>query len=203
MNGLFSPNNLFFRSLSWMVDIIGISFLWLLLSLPVITAVPAAAALYHTCALCVRRGEDGAFGRFLRSFRQNLRQGCVLSVPLVVLGLLLYLGRGVMLAASNQVGGYATAMYGIYDVLLLIPLGVCCWLPPLLGRFEFGTKELCRTALFLTLRHLPTTVLVVALTLVAAVGCLAFVPLLLLLPVTAAILVSLPMERVFRRYQGG
>ena len=55
----------------------------------------------------------------------------------------------------------------------------------------------------MTLRHLPTTVLVVALTLVAAVGCLAFVPLLLLLPVTAAILVSLPMERVFRRYQGG
>ena len=84
MNGLFSPNNLFFRSLSWMVDIIGISFLWLLLSLPVITAVPAAAALYHTCALCVRRGEDGAFGRFLRSFRQNLRQGCILSVPLTV-----------------------------------------------------------------------------------------------------------------------
>ena len=41
------------------------------------------------------------------------------------------------------------------------------------------------------------------LALAAAVGCLAFVPLLLLLPVTAAILVSLPMERVFRRYQGG
>ena len=69
-------------------ELLELSLCWTLCSLPVITAVPAAAALYHTCALCVRRGEDGAFGRFLRSFRQNLRQGCILSVPLVVLGLL-------------------------------------------------------------------------------------------------------------------
>ena len=200
MKGLFSPNNLFFRSLSWMVDIVGISFLWLLLTVPVVTAVPAGAALYHTCALCVRRGEDGAFGRFFRSFRQNLRQGCILSVPVAALGVMLLWGRGVMLAASNQVGGYATVMYGIYDVVLFLPLGICCWMVPLLGRFEFGSRELFRTAMFLTLRHLPATVFTVVVVLGTAVLCLAMVPLLLLLPVGAAVLLSFPMERVFRRY---
>ena len=45
MNGLFSPNNLFFRALSWMVDIVGISLLWAILSLPVVTILPAGAAL--------------------------------------------------------------------------------------------------------------------------------------------------------------
>ena len=101
MNGFFSPNNLFFRSLSWAVDIVGISILWLFLSLPLVTLVPASAALYQTCALCVRRGESGAFSRFLRSFLGNLRQGCLLSLVVVPLGLLLLLGQNVMAAADS------------------------------------------------------------------------------------------------------
>ncbi len=105
MNGFFSPNNLFFRSLSWAVDIVGISILWLFLSLPLVTLVPASAALYQTCALCVRRGESGAFSRFLRSFLGNLRQGCLLSLVVVPLGLLLLLGQNVMAACRRGGGG--------------------------------------------------------------------------------------------------
>lgn len=200
MNGLFSPNNLFFRALSWMVDIVGISLLWAILSLPVVTILPAGAALYHTVALCIRRGEDGAFGRFVRSFLQNLRQGCLLSIPAALLGVALFFGHNIMAGAAGAVGGYATMLYGIYSVALLIPAGVFCWMGPLLGRFAFGSGELCRTAVFLTLRHLPTTVFVVVVTAGAALGCLFFLPMLFILPVTAAIVVSWPMERVFRKY---
>lgn len=200
MNRLFDPHNLLFRSLSWAVDIVGISLLWLFLCLPVVTALPATAALYHTCALCIRRGEEGAFTRFFRSFRQNLRQGCLLSLPLLALGLLLYLGHEVMYAAAGQVGGYATVMYGVYSVAMLLPLGALCWLPALLGRFDFSIPALCRGAAYLTLRHLPTSIFAVAVATVAAVGCLLCVPLVLLLPVAAGIAVSFPMERAFRKY---
>lgn len=200
MNRLFDPNNLLFRALSWAVDIVGISLLWLFLSLPVVTALPAAAALYHTCALCIRRGEEGAFTRFFRSFRQNLRQGCLLTLPLLALGLLLFLGHGVMFAAASQVGGYAAVMYGIYSVAMLLPLGTLCWLPALLGRFEFSAPALCRGAAYLALRHLPTSVFAVAVVMGAAIGCLLCVPLVLLLPVAAGVAVSFPMERAFRRY---
>lgn len=200
MNRLFDPNNLLFRSLSWAVDVVGISLLWLILSLPVITILPATAALYHTCALCIRRGEVGAFGRFFRFFWGNLRQGCLLSLPLAALSALLFLGHGVMYAAAGQVGGYAAVMYGVYCVAMLLPLGVFCWLPALLGRFDFSIPALCRGAAYLTLRHLPATVFAVAVVMGAAVGCLLCVPLVLLLPVGAGIAVSFPMERAFRRY---
>lgn len=200
MNALFNPNNGFFRTLSWLVDVIGISLLWILLCLPVVTILPAAAALYHTAALCVRKWEVGAFTRFLRSFRQNLRQGCLLTVPAAVLGLVLFLGHNVMASAALEIGGYATVLYGVYCVLLLVPLGALCWLGPLLGRFEFSSRELCRTALLLALRHLPATVFAVAVTMAAALACFLCFPLVLLLPVIAAMLISLPMERAFRRY---
>ena len=149
---------------------------------------------------CIRRGEDGAFGRFVRSFLQNLRQGCLLSIPAALLGVALFFGHNIMAGAAGAVGGYATMLYGIYSVALLIPAGVFCWMGPLLGRFAFGSRELCRTAVFLTLRHLPTTVFVVVVTAGAALGCLFFLPMLFILPVTAAIVVSWPMERVFRKY---
>lgn len=203
MNRFFDPNNLFFRALSWAVDIVGISFLWLLLSLPVVTVVPAAAALYQTCALCIRRGETGAFRRFFRSFLGNLRQGCILSVPLVLLGLLLLWGQNVMAAASQVVGGYATALYGVYSVALIFPLGAACWLPPLLGRFDFGLKELCRAAFLFVPAHLPTTVFAVLLAAGTAFACLVCIPLLLALPVLAAMLVAWPMERAFRKHMEG
>lgn len=200
MNSLFNPNNLFFRALSWAVDIVGISFLWLLLSLPLVTLVPASAALYQTCALCVRRGENGAFTRFFRSFLGNLRQGCILSLPLLLLGALLFLGQYVMAAAAGEVGGYATALYGVYSVALFLPLGAACWLSPLLGRFAFRSGELWRTAFLLALGHLPTTVLVVLLTAGGALACFLCVPLALLVPVLLTILLSFPMERVFRKH---
>ena len=63
----------FWHILTMISELLELSLCWTLCSLPVITAVPAAAALYHTCALCVRRGESGAFSRFLRSFSHNLK----------------------------------------------------------------------------------------------------------------------------------
>ena len=57
MNRLFDPQNLLFQALSWMVDLVGISLFWAILCLPVVTIVPATAALYHTAALCLRLEE--------------------------------------------------------------------------------------------------------------------------------------------------
>ena len=200
MNRLFDPQNLLFRSLSWTVDLVGISLFWAILCLPVVTVVPATAALYHTAALCLRQGEKGAFLRFFRSFWGNLRQGCLLSLVLIPLGLILAWGQNVMAAASTYVGGSATAMYGVYSVALALPLGAVCWMIPLLGRFDFKTGELVRTAFILTVGHLPSTVLVILVVCGAAFLCLLFLPGLLLLPAAAGVLVSLPQERVFRKY---
>ena len=185
MNRLFDPQNLLFQALSWMVDLVGISLFWAILCLPVVTIVPATAALYHTAALCLRQGEKGAFLRFFRSFWQNLKQGCLLSVPLVILGALLFWGQ-------NGMGAYSGA--------LVRPRGAVCWMVPLLGRFDFKSGELVRTAFVLTVGHLPTTVLVIALVCGTAFLCLLALPGVLLLPSVAAILASLLQERVFRKY---
>ena len=43
LRGIFDPENGFFRTLSRMVDVVGLSLLWVVLSLPLVTFGPACA----------------------------------------------------------------------------------------------------------------------------------------------------------------
>ena len=82
----------------------------------------------------------------------------------------------------------------------VLPAGVLCWLFPLLGRFEYGVRGLFRTALQLTIAHLPSTVIIVLLTAQSAVFCLNRWWPVVFLPTVAVLLVSLFTERIFQKY---
>lgn len=194
MRRLFDPENVFFSTLSLMVDVVGLSLFWLFLSLPIITAGPAAAALYRS-VVAMRQGDGRTFTHFLRSFRDNWKQGILVTVPCEVAAWLLYQGwRGLFL------GQAASVFQGVYCAVLVLPLGLMCWIFPLMGRFTFKTGQLFRTALQLTVVHLPTTILAVAVTAVGVVLSLKQVLMFAVLPMLVAVVKSLLFERVFRKY---
>ena len=200
MGDFFNPEKGIWAWLSTLVDVCGLSLLWLLLCLPLVTAGPAAAALYYTVVKCVRGRESGAFGYFFRSFRDNLKTG--LKATLIVLP-----AAALLLALHHIVRWYGTRAGGVLYVLymaqyfaLMVPAGVLCWLFPLLGRFDYKVGGLFRTAFQLTLAHLPSTVVIVLLTAQAAALCLTFWWPALFVPAAAMLLVSLFTERVFQKY---
>jgi len=196
----FDPEKGIWAWLSTLVDVVGLSVLWIALCLPVVTIVPATAALYHTVVKCVRRRESGAFGDYLRSFRADLRTGLKAGLIAVPAALLLYFGHNVVRWYGTRVGGVAYVLYVAYYFALTLPAGVLCWLSPLLGRFEYGVKDLFRTAFQLTVAHLPSTVVVVLLTAQSAVFCLERWWPVVFLPAAAMLLVSLFTERIFQKY---
>ena len=198
MENFFNPDKGIWAWLSTLVDICGLSIVWILLCLPVVTAGPATAALYHAVAVCVRPREPGAFGDYFRSFRRNLREGCPASLLCALAAAALAFGYGVMRAnADGSIGG---VMFAAYYAALILPAGVLVWLFPLLGRFEFGLKGLFVTALQLAVRHLPTTFVVVLLTAEAAVFCLNKWWPVLFMPAVTVLLISFFFEKIFVRY---
>ena len=62
---IFNPENLFFRMLARGVDLIGLSLLWVLLCIPIVTAGSATAAMYYTVVKVFRHGRDDAFTTYL------------------------------------------------------------------------------------------------------------------------------------------
>ncbi len=200
LRGIFDPENGFFRTLSRMVDVVGLSLLWVVLSLPLVTFGPACAALYHTVTHCVVR--QGTAPTSPSSAPSGPISGWASPAGLLVLaaGALLLQGYQIMVLAANSVGGGALAMYGCYCAALIVPAGVSCWAFPLLSRFQMGLGHLLVTSFQVTLRHLPQTLLLILLLFVTVWTTVGFFPLAVFTPALNALLASMPAERVIRRY---
>lgn len=198
MSEFFNPEKGVWAWLSTLVDIVGLSILWTFLCLPAVTAGPATAALYYTVVKCVRGRESGAFGYYFRSFRQNFKAGLLAGLIVIPLALLLLGGHFIVRWYGTRLGGWAYALYVAYYFALLLPAGVLCWLFPLLGRFDYGVAGLFRTALQLSIAHLPSTVVVVLLTAQTAAFCIERWWPVTFMPSAAMLLASLFFERIFR-----
>ena len=159
---------------------------------------PASAALYYTVVKCLRQKEKGTFGVFFRAFRDNLKQGAL--VTLICLPVAAALAFGYVVMEANRGSPLGAVMFVAYDVALLIPGGILCWLFPLVGRFRFSLKELFSTAFALCIRHLPSSVVVVLMTVETVMACLRVWALALILPALVALLTSLFFERIFPKY---
>lgn len=88
---IFSPDNWFFRSTGKLVDIVLLSLLWLVMSLPLVTVGPASAALYDTVVKTLRNQEENTpYKRFFRVFRREFKVGAITSLVLLAAGFGLY-----------------------------------------------------------------------------------------------------------------
>ena len=198
---LFNPQNSFWQTVDHLSDLLILSLLWLLCSLPMVTAGAATTALYDTAAHCLRGGEPMPWRRFFHTFRRELP--CAAIVTVVWGALLLVLGSALQMMAAAAGAGTALAWAVLLFclVLMLLPLGAACWMFPLLSRFAFHPVELMLTALRLAVGYLPRTI---ALLVIAGVSVLLVRVLLIpivILPAIAAWLFTLLLEPVFQRYQ--
>ena len=196
---VFDPDNLFWRIMARSVDFVGLSIFWIALCLPIVTIGPATAALYYTVVKVFRhKSDDGAFGMYWKAFVQNLRRG--IPATLIFIPVMLLLAYGYAVMRDNAVSSQGVVMFVAYYIVLLIPVGMFCYLFPMMGRFDMSVKELFRTSFILAIRHLPSTFVVVLLTVQMVVFGLerwwpvAFAPTLTIL------LVSLFLERIFPKY---
>ena len=163
MHQVFDPDNAWWRFVSRCVDVVGLSVFWAILCIPVVTVGPVTSALYYTVVKCFRQNEKGTFGIFSRAIRENFKQGVIATLLCLPVAAALIFGYAVMRA--NWSSDLGAVMFVAYDIALIVPAGVVCWLFPLLGRFSFRLRDAFRTAGMLALRHLPSTVVVVLLTL--------------------------------------
>ena len=196
--GVFDPENLLWSLLGRAVDVVGLSLLWALLCLPVVTIGPATAALYYTCVKCLRLKEKGTFGVYWKSFKGSLRIGIPATLICLPVAFLLAFGYAVMKMHWSTKAG--AIMFVAYDIALIVPAGILCWLFPLIGRFDHTLKSAFRTAGLLALRHLPSTIIVVLLTAELLIyGLERWWPV-LFAPSLCALLTSLFFERIFPKY---
>lgn len=200
LNQVFSPDNLFWKLIAKAVDFIGLSIFWAFLSLPIITVGPATCGLYRAMTHSMRKWEDdpGAFGEMFFSFKENIKKGVPITIICEIFGLLLVYGYAVMKA--NWGSDVGAVMFVVYDIAMIIPIGIIIYIFPTMATYNQSIKEYFVNAVFLTIRHLPTTIVLVLLYVQLVVFVIEKWYPVLFIPTLLALLTSFFLERVYKKY---
>ena len=179
---IFNPETPFWRRTGSMADVLGLSALWLILSLPVVTWGAATAALYDAAVRHVRPATPGGFVRFWSTFRREVKGALLPSLLSALILLLLAAVLNFFAAAVLEGMVGASLVLAAFFVFALLPLGAL------------------KVGMQLSLAYLPRTLAIDALFLATAVlGGLFWFPL-LFCPCLTAVVWSFLMEPVFRKY---
>lgn len=195
---IFNPENHFFQGIDRLFTIMALSLLWLGLCLPLVTAGPATAALYYVLVKCLRRREPYPFKNFLECFKLNFKQGFLAGLICLVVGqgavLLLYLFYQMAVSGNRT----AVVLLVACTVLTMALLGYIAVLFPTLSRFQMGLGGLFLLAGRLASAHILTTLGLGLVLILAGVGVWVLPIGALFFPALAWLLISLPLERIFR-----
>ena len=180
-------------------EMLGLSILWFVLSIPVLTMPAATSALYDACARALRPDEKGVFKRFFSTFGKEIKRSLLLGLLWGVLVVILSIGNQILLTAAET--DSTMAIFGVvYQISFLMPLAVFMWLNILESRFFYSFWGLHKGAIIFVIGYLPYTALMVVILVVGVVACF-FVPMLtVLMPALIALLQSLPAEKVLKKH---
>lgn len=198
MSGLFDVENPVMAFVGKAIDYVYVSVLWIVFCVPIITIGASTTALYYTANKVLRHNRSYVFKEFVKSFKENFPQSTKMFLLVVILSALFYGDIRFMMSLPQTTWTYVAQIFfmgcWIYTMILAM------YVFPYVGRFAIKTLPLLKNAVYMSLRHLPQTILM-ALIVAAAGFALYMLPILaLFVPAVAAVFVSVFMEKIFYKY---
>ncbi len=195
-------NNKLFILGGKLADLMVLSLLWLLCCLPVVTIGASTAALYYSVNKRFGlRSDTGAAALFFHSFRDNLRQGILLTVIYIIFcGFIVF----DITAAKNGIGGFTLPEgYKMFAYVLILPVAFTVfYIFPFISRFSNTLKNCLANSFLLSASHIDHTIYLILMNAVTALGCVFFPPAVLVLPALCTLLSSKLIEKDFARASG-
>lgn len=198
MGGFLRLDGPFFKYGTILCDLMILSILWCVCSLPIITLGPATAALYYVTTRLISSHEGYVTKDFFKSFIQNILQAAMAGIILTVVGIVLFFNIYNLRSAS-----------GIWNIVLMLQYVLAIefiitsiYVFPIIARFKMNIFEIFKTAFFMANRHIFTTITCLALLLtVIFIGVYVY-PIIswFLIPGAYAYLTSFMIMRILKKY---
>ena len=165
-----------------------LSVLWMLLTLPVVTAVPATASLYYAVMKTIRKDLGDPVKEFFACFRRTWKMGILHSLLAAALTGALVLGGLTMSSA------YWVALGALCVVLI--------YLGPVLSRFDLKFWEIWSLSFLVGFRSLHLTLLIAAAAVAAALAQFYLISMaaVLILPGAMCLGATFPVEKAMEKF---
>ncbi len=177
--------------------IIGLSGAWILFSIPLVTAGASTTALYYTANKVLRRHRSYVFKEFWQSFRSNFKQSTIIWVIYLLLMALVFFDM--WLVPGMSIEG-AQIVAGIFAGVMILLTVTALYALIYTARFSQKTGRIIINTIIIAFCHPRYTLGAAAVTAAAVFITLLFIPAVLVTPGVAALLDSMILEKVFRRY---
>ena len=89
---------------------------------------------------------------------------------------------------------------GIFLGIAFLVVSFSIYVFPILSRFDMTVKQLFKAAVYMSMRHVHFTILMIVVNVAAVVIVIFFFPFIFIAPATVALVNSFMMERIFKKY---
>lgn len=156
MDKLFNADTPFWQAMEKIFDIFILNSLWLLCCLPVVTIGPSTTAFYYAMLNMVRGEETFVSKDFFRSFKQNLKQGMFLGIPITVIDIFLLIDIRMCYKSGT---GIFTFFMVFFAAIFLFFAFITLYSFPLLSKFDKKNQEIVVWAFVLSIKNIWRTLL--------------------------------------------
>lgn len=159
MNSLFDPNNSVMQFITRIVYSVYLNILWFICCIPIVTIGASTTALYYVTLKMAKNEEGNITKAFFHSFKTNFKQGAVITLILLALGIVLGIDGYVLYHMRFENAGW-TILTAIFIVAAVAYGIVLMYIFPLLSHFDNTTKAMFKNALMIGMRFLLCTALI-------------------------------------------
>jgi uncharacterized membrane protein YesL len=155
--GLFNYDNPVWRFIGKLWDVLVVNILWIICSIPVVTAGASTTAMYYV-TLKLARDEDGYTIRsFFKSFKENFKQATAIWLIFLLTGMLLAFDvyYFIKMAAPSSL---RTIMISVFVAMIFIWSAMFTYVFPLQARFYNPVKRTIFNSFFMSIRHMFHTI---------------------------------------------
>lgn len=172
MSNFFSMDSKFFVFMGKIADLMILNFLCILCCIPIVTIGPSITAMFYVTMKMVKNEESYIIKGFFKSFKENLKQGVLINLIMLLVAAVLLIDIRIMAA---QEGTVYKVLYTIFLAFGVVYIMIYMYIYPVLAKFYNTIKRTFINAMLMSVRHLPYTFLMVLVT-AAPFAIILFVP---------------------------
>ena len=192
-------DNPVFRAIGKILEVLGLSIIWLILCIPIVTAGASTTALYYTVNKTVKNSRGYAIRGFFSAFVSNFKQSTIVwlffLVWLAILGVDCYYMYS-FAVMGEPMGKFRIAVY----VLTILVVAWSLYVFPYIARFETSTKEVFKNTFFMAVANAPMTIVMTGLFAAYCYAIYRWTMFIVVLPVLYNLLKCIYIEKIFRKY---
>ena len=156
-----SDESLFGRIFGFLGKMVVLNFLWIICSLPVITAGASTTALFFCVLKLHKDGDVRAVRDFFKSFKMNFLQSTAALVFMGVVGVLFYMEY----KAVASMPGSMSQIFSYVIIAATIPAGlVALYIFPTIAAFKNKLLKLFTNAFYFAIKHIGYALIVAVIT---------------------------------------